>query len=543
MKKYILLLSALLLTLFVQAQTKKTRLNEKLGDVVLENKLPASFSYQALITRNGKVASFVNLKLEITLQDEEGNQFLVEEHTAKTSRTGMVKLAVGSGRPKKGKLNQVDWNKGIFIAIKADFGSGYESLGAPVKMMAAPYALYAANAPLIRSNTTEEDAPIFQVQNSDGYPLFTVYEGGYVTMNVADETSTRRPRGGFAVKSFRGESTAPRLQVADGRVDMFVDPLTRRPRGGFAVKTYGHLRDGESGETKTLFSMNDRAAYFTLDKNAKGSSFQLRSRCDEKVVMAFTKEGKIQTRNEAADVIESLPEASPSTSFEVDWVQYSIPLTYSEFPGFTNLIRWAIPRVKLDGNETTKYDIRIEDEPSGARLSDYIRVGEVKELQATKFGLALASNLALDNNFVFPNGKITVWSTEIPSLQKVIEFNDQKQLSVEDVLELKNADENARMLQTDNEFTIELKATRITPNASFEHLLLNTDLRFEIQGEWAQCLKAERDGMSVKFIVTDRTKFETIATVGNTHTIPMKLVFPNNIYPSVSFELKVYVML
>ena len=46
MKKYILLLSALLLTLFVQAQTKKTRLNEKLGDVVLENKLPASFSYQ-----------------------------------------------------------------------------------------------------------------------------------------------------------------------------------------------------------------------------------------------------------------------------------------------------------------------------------------------------------------------------------------------------------------------------------------------------------------------------------------------------------------
>ena len=167
----------------------------------------------------------------------------------------------------------------------------------------------------------------------------------------------------------------------------------------------------------------------------------------------------------------------------------------------------------------------------------------MKELQATKFGLALASNLALDNNFVFPNGKITVWSTEIPSLQKVIEFNDQKQLSVEDVLELKNADENARMLQTDNEFTIELKATRITPNASFEHLLLNTDLRFEIQGEWARCLKAERDGMSVKFIVTDRTKFETIATVGNTHTIPMKLVFPNNIYPSVSFELKVYVML
>lgn len=543
MKKYILLLSALLLTLFVQAQTKKTRLNEKLGDVVLENKLPASFSYQALITRNGKVASFVNLKLEITLQDEEGNQFLVEEHTAKTSRTGMVKLAVGSGRAKKGELNQVDWNKGIFIAIKADFGSGYESLGAPVKMMAAPYALYAANAPLIRSNTTEEDAPIFQVQNSDGYPLFTVYEGGYVTMNVADETSTRRPRGGFAVKSFRGESTAPRLQVADGRVDMFVDPLTRRPRGGFAVRTYGHLRDGESGEAKTLFSMNDRTTYFTLDKNAKGSSFQLRSRCDEKVVMAFTKEGKIQTRNEAADVIESLPEASPSTSFEIDWVQYSTPLTYSEFPGFTNLIRWAIPRVKLDGNETTKYDIRIEDEPSGARLSDYIRVGEVKELQATKFGLALASNLVLDNNFVFPNGKIIVWSTEIPSLQKVIEFNNQKRLSVEDVLEIANADENASMLQTDDKFSIELKATRITPNASFEHLLLNTDLRFEIQGEWARCLKAERDGMSVKFIVTDRTKFETIATVGNTHTIPMKLVFPNNIYPSVSFELKVYVML
>ena len=215
MKKYILLLSALLLAMFVQAQTKETRLNEKLGDVVLENKLPASFNYQALITKDGAVASFVNLKLEITLQDEEGNQFLVEEHRAKTSRTGMVKLAVGAGSAKKGKLDQVDWNKGIFIAIKADFGSGYESLGAPVKMMAAPYALYAANAPLIRSNTTEEDAPIFQVQNSDGFPLFTVYEGGYVTMNVAEETSTRRPRGGFAVKSFSGGSAKPRMQLAD----------------------------------------------------------------------------------------------------------------------------------------------------------------------------------------------------------------------------------------------------------------------------------------------------------------------------------------
>ena len=543
MKKYILLLSALLLAMFVQAQTKETRLNEKLGDVVLENKLPASFNYQALITKDGAVASFVNLKLEITLQDEEGNQFLVEEHRAKTSRTGMVKLAVGAGSAKKGKLDQVDWNKGIFIAIKADFGSGYESLGAPVKMMAAPYALYAANAPLIRSNTTEEDAPIFQVQNSDGFPLFTVYEGGYVTMNVAEETSTRRPRGGFAVKSFSGGSAKPRMQLADGRADIFVDALTRRPRGGFAVKSYGHLRDGKSKKINTLFSTNDRATYFTLDKNATGSSFQLRERCNDKVVMAFTKEGKIQTKNEAADVIEQLPEASPSTSFEVDWVQYTTPLTFSEFPGFTNLIRWCIPRVKIDGNDVQKYDIRIEDDPSAARLSDYLRVGNVKGDGEVEFGLVLASNLVLDNNFIFPNGKIIVWSTEIPSLQKVIEFNGQKRLPIEDVLEIEQEDENKSILQTADEFLVELKAKRITQGANFTHLLLNTNLKFEIQGEWAQCLKAERDGMSVKFMVTDRTKFATIATVGNTHTIPMKLVFPNNIYPSVSFELKVHVML
>ncbi len=545
MKNYIILLCVLLLAFCAQAQTKNT-LNEKLGDVVLENKLPTTFNYKALITKDGEVVSNQNVSVEISLLDEQGNVFFTEEHATKTANTGMVNLNVGTGTTKTGKLEKVDWNKGIFISVKADFGAGYQSLGSPVKMMAVPYALYAANAPLIRSNTTKEDDPIFQVQNSDGFPLFTVYEGGYVTMSVADETTTRRPRGGFAVKSFKDGDATPRLQIADGRFDVYVDPATRRPRGGFAVKSFmSDIRGPEDKEPKTLFSTNDRATYFTLDKNAAGASFQLRNRCDDRVVLAFTKAGKIQTKDDPNNVIESLPSETSSTTFDVTWPLYtpvgSTPVPPSALPGFTNILRWRVPEVKLNG-QSAKYDISIEDEPTGARLSDYVRVGVIKDVDP-KFGLALANNLKLDKNFVFPNGKIIVSSTEIPSLKKVFDFNGQKMLSYEDVLEIQ-APNAGHMIQTNDDFFIGLKVNKITQHTDPICFLFNMNLNVEITDEaWAQCLKVEFESEGLRFDVTDREKFEQKATVGQTHTIPVRVVVPYDIYPPVPFQVQVQVSL
>lgn len=535
MRKYIVLLSALLLALTLQAQNKTT-LKESLGDILLENKMPTNFSYQALIARDGKVVAKQNLKIEITLQDEEGNSFLVEEHTTTTSNSGLVKLPVGAGNPKSGKLEKVDWNKGIFVAVRADFGKGYESLGAPVKIMATPYALYAANAPLIRSNTTNPEAPIFQVQNSEGFPLFTVYEGGYISMNVSDDASTRRPRGGFAVKTFSGDNTKSRLQIADGRTDIGVDPITRRPRGGFSVKTYAGFRDGQKGEPKTLFNINDRATYFTLDQTALNSSFQLRSRCDDDVIMAFTKGGNIQTQHEPEDVLERLPTASGSTNFEVGWQVFSTPISYEATPGFTNLLRWRLPRVTIDAVPTKKYDIRIVDDPTTARLSDYLRVGKIRlDGRTETLGLVLAANLVLDQNFTFPNGKIMVSSTEIPSLQKVIEFKGQKMLPLTDILEVQQVFVPG-VTPADTEFSIHIKAKKITTNADLDLLLLNANIKYEILDDWDECLEVEPSDREVKFTIRDRAKFDQKAPVGITKTIRLQLVLPNSIYKPVEFE-------
>ena len=549
MKNYIILLSVFLFALYAQAQTKNT-LNEKLGDVVLENKLPTTFNYKALITKDGEVVSNQNVSLAISLLDEQGNVFFTEEHVTKTANTGMVNLNVGTGTTKTGKLEKVDWNKGIFISVKADFGAGYQSLGSPVKMMAVPYALYAANAPLIRSNTTKEDDPIFQVQNSDGFPLFTVYEGGYVTMSVADETTTRRPRGGFAVKSFKDGDATPRLELADGRLDIYVDPMLRRPRGGFAVKSLvTSTREGENTEPKTLFSTNDKNTYFTLDKNAKGASFQLRSRCNDNVVMAFTKEGKIQTDKKVNDAIKQLPTATESTTFEVDWWEFTSPTTYLTMPYFTNLIRWRVPRVRINGNETAKYDIRIEDEPTAARLSDYLRVGRVKGRDFVKnkdtvdFGLVLSNNLVLDDNFVFPNGKIIVSSTEIPSLQKVIEFKAQKKASIPDKLALAQLNPPAAWLKGNNSFTTSIDAREIAQNANIYHLLMNANIQFEIQGQWAEALKVEiGEEARMNFLVHDMDKMLKLVGSEQTHKISVRLIFLDNISSPVSFDIDLYVM-
>ena len=195
MKRYILLLG-LLLAFFVPAWAQGDTSD---ADVVLNNNLPTGFNYQALIYANGKPVAEKDIKLRVTLQDD-NTPYLVEEHQAKTTKTGWVEVLVGSKKP--AEMENVPWEKSLLVKVEVDLGSGsYIALGRPVKMEPVPYALFARTAPIIKGNGDKE-APIFQVRNSRDLPIFSVYEDA-VTMNVTERPAgTRRPRGGLCGKIF-----------------------------------------------------------------------------------------------------------------------------------------------------------------------------------------------------------------------------------------------------------------------------------------------------------------------------------------------------
>ena len=436
MKKSLWMMAAISCGLMAaHAQTPPTNQPEELlGDVVVSHALPTTFNYQALITEKGAVVKEKELKIKITLRDE-NKVYFSEEHTAKTSATGLVDLQVGAGTPLLGTLPDVAWDKGIFIAIETDFGAGYKSLGAPVKMMAAPYAQCALSAPVIRGNGLDKDQPIFQVQNADGLPVFSVYEDA-VSINVAeDEEGTRRPRGGFAVRSFRAEGmrgdtkkyeSVDRLQLVDGAFKAYIDPddQTRRPRGGFAVMTRNHFRgEGDGKDSVVLMNLSERETFFTLDKEDPTNAFEIRNRCDaNEVVLAFASDGKIATKQEKNEAIVKV-DNTPGKQLAVTW-----PVTDNPFAGpsddlfFSTFMRWRTPKVMVDNSEIS-YKIEIID-GDGAKLSDYVVPGYILGDHNQKvYGLMLKPGIdAHGAKFTIPEGKIKITGLANKNLTRTQDF-------------------------------------------------------------------------------------------------------------------------
>ncbi len=560
MKKYILLLGALMFAVLTQAQAQ-SETKEKLGDVMLKSETPTSFNYQALLYNDGKPVAEKSVKIKITLQDETAKAYFIEEHTTNTAKTGMINVSVGKGTPITGNLNDVAWEKGVFIAAEADSGTGYKSLGPATKMQAVPYALYARAVPVIRGTKAGKEAglPIFQVQSSKGMPLFSVYEEG-ISINVPDQPSdTRRPRGGFAVKSFRlnGDlsdgSSSERLQIADGAFDVFVDPVMRGYYGGFAVKTMGHLRDGDN-ESRTLFNLDNRSTFFTLACGQVESNFQFRDRCNNnQVIMNLGANGKIQSKQIPDKVLQDLPSTASGATLQVEWPWPSKVISEPKL-GFTNLMRWRVPTVKAQvvGSgaapkiEEVDYEIEVVNDPAETKkLTDYLKVGYYIQKDAKRvLGLMLDSKLKLNRDFTFPKGKIVIRSTALnPNLQTEIAFSGQTML-YDDEFEFTAYWFTKTMSNyvefSENEFFMRVRPTKFTQNAEVKELLTNFPVKVEITNDkYKDCLKATIENGDIKCRVTDRHAYESAlgafpAAGGEKEiTLKLKLSFPNNIYEAV----------
>ena len=560
MKKYILLwglLFAFSLSSFAQQTTSNT-------DVLLNNNMPTGFNYQALIYADGKPVAEKEVKLRITLQDE-NTPYLVEEHTAKTTNTGWVEILVGSKKP--ADMENVPWEKNLYVKVEVDLGVGnYILLGQPVKMEPVPYALVARTAPIIKGNGDKE-TPIFQVRNSQDLPIFTVYEDA-ISMNVAEQVAgTRRPRGGFAVKSFsnnvRGTNLTTRLAMDDGAFSIYVDPVTRRPRGGFAVKTLKTSR-GDSQNTETLFSMDERSTYFTIDQCQVGSTFQFRDRNEESKIIMNIKDGYIQTPqgSNKNTVMQKLPDGT-TASLNVSWPLpgESAPTAASLLLEFTNLIRWRVPYVVSAGQEVA-YNIAIEDiapNAQGKNLSDYFTVGKI--LKCTKDGVTykkqeaeaimLKSNVKLVAGEKYPNGNIVISWAEYPNVVNTFSVNTTKDLLArEDLLLL--AATMTPLEPNETSFVATLSGDPITQNAYWPEVAYNIPMRLAvIDRNYENFIKViNREGDKVYFQVSDyENLYKAIVDSGstlvgaNTYSVRVSLMatFPNAVYPNTNVVLELQV--
>ena len=577
MKKQVLFLAAaMLLALFARAQeTPATPSDELLDDKVATPSLPTAFNYQALIYQEGKPVQGKNVSLKVKLQDETGKVYYTEERAVTTAKTGLVNVTVGDGKGTvlEGTMDAVPWQMGLFVAaeVKLSADAAYVSLGPAVKMQAVPYALYARAVPVIRGTKAGKEAgrPIFQVQSSEGLPLFSVYDEA-VTINVPVSGDTRRPRGGFAVRSFKSEMRGEkpkyvlsnRLTIDDGAFKVFVDPAsdTRRPRGGFAVMTYnGRLRGtmlGKAAFAQPLVSISDRETYFTIDKCDVGSTFQFRDRCkNDEIVMNITREGRIETPNAANDVIKQLKDVEAGKEIKISWPW---PLrggaaTGDQF-GFTNLMRWRSPMLKIEsGDEITDFQIEVVDDPTDTRkLSDYLKTGLYESAQMRLEGVMLASKFKLTSDFTFPKGKIKIRTT---GLTKNREFifpvpDNMKMLSPDKLdmeLSTSSSSPSALLISVNDEsFRGELKVKMeggvpvMTPHADFYDLFRNLDFKYTVLGDCAEFLKVEKTAEHLgaawmTFMVTDAAKLK--AKVGeflpaeNSRPLELKLrvTFPNEL--------------
>lgn len=392
---------------------------------------PNGFNYQALVYQDGAPVANKSIDLEVTLQDAHGTVYYQEQHNGlKTEETGFVNVAIGEGTVLTGAMDKVDWEKGIFVAVRVNVGSGMVSLGAPVKLQSVPYALFAMATPRVKgtNKNVEQDSPIFEVLNSKGTQVFGVYEGG-VRFNVMEDDGTRGPRGGFAVATMResgmrGEADAiNRLMITGPRFDVTVDPVTRGPRGGFAVssRSFGNAfgTRGTAG-TLPLFNVDDQVSYFTQKTSSTSStsilSFRDRFKVDS-VIMNLTTTGEILTHKGATDVLQPLP--SDASKMGVQW-----------YPNLINeASRWLLPEVTYDG-KLMEYSItvspRLESRMRAVKVQKTGQTSRIVEGIGLEYYADKLEDLMSPNNTI--NDAATVCLVDYPTFCRTVtvQISDRK---------------------------------------------------------------------------------------------------------------------
>ena len=131
MKKYLLSLTLLLLSLSINAQA------------------PQGFNYQATV-RNASGDLILNqnitFRLSILQGSVTGDSRYTEEHSVQTDDLGQIAIVIGEGTATQSVFSEIDWSTGnYFLSIELDTGNGFISQGT-TQFLSVPYALYAKNS-------------------------------------------------------------------------------------------------------------------------------------------------------------------------------------------------------------------------------------------------------------------------------------------------------------------------------------------------------------------------------------------------------------
>ena len=164
-----------------------------------------SFSYQSVIRADGKVLEnkSISLRLSIMLDDSICYQ---EQHAVTTNAYGNVNVSVGEGEPLKGSFAAVPWESmRVMMRIEADVAGGadFTDLGS-MQIMPVPYAMYAHRTTKVIQPAEASEEPIFEINDSNGNPMFAVYETG-VKVFVDYDDDSKAAKSKFAVAGRPGK--------------------------------------------------------------------------------------------------------------------------------------------------------------------------------------------------------------------------------------------------------------------------------------------------------------------------------------------------
>ncbi|MBR5167625.1 MAG: InlB B-repeat-containing protein [Salinivirgaceae bacterium] len=227
-----------------------------------------SFSYQSVIRADGKVLEnkSISLRLSIMLDDSICYQ---EQHAVTTNAYGNVNVSVGEGEPLKGSFDAVPWESmRVMMRIEADVNGGadFTDLGS-MQIMPVPYAMYAHRTTTVIQPAEASEEPIFEINDSNGNPMFAVYETG-VKVFVEYDESEKAAKSRFAVagRSAGKEADIDLLTIDESGTLVYVDDdnENKAAKSKFAVAG----RPGRKGDQQNnLLAIDGSGSTIYVDNN------------------------------------------------------------------------------------------------------------------------------------------------------------------------------------------------------------------------------------------------------------------------------------
>ncbi|MDZ7737495.1 MAG: tail fiber domain-containing protein [Bacteroidales bacterium] len=255
-------------------------------------------------SNNPKVNTEVSLIMTVNQGSASGTQVYSETHTVTTNNYGLINVELGGGSDPVGDFSTIDWsNSPYYLSINIDgndmdpvqlvsvpyaiyadqagnvfsgeyndltnkpflnitnwntaFGWGdHSTMGyydskwkqsdndvfVQEDMQVGIGTSNPLNNMLLvaAGKETTADDPIFQVVNTDGIPVFTIFNDGSVDVQLLDDLENKGPKGGFAIGGFdpsKGElTTMPFMSIGPDSTRFYFNEAEKKgPKGGFAI--------------------------------------------------------------------------------------------------------------------------------------------------------------------------------------------------------------------------------------------------------------------------------------------------------------------